>query len=322
MVHAVFPDLYRIEIPLPDSPLKSLNAYVVLGSDRNLLIDTGFNRKECLAAMKGGLSELKISLDDTDLLITHLHADHIGLVPELVRNGSKVFFSRPDAEIIQNWEGFGYLTAYAVQNGFSDSMLQIALETHPAAKFFQARLPDFTLIENNQRITVGAYCFRCLITPGHTRGHTCLYEPQKRLFISGDHVLGDITPHIQCWREEWNPLGDYLESLDRVCDLDVDVVLPGHRRVFYHFRQRIDEIKQHHQKRMQEIESILRRGPMNAYQVASHMTWDINYKSWDDFPILQKWFATGEAIAHLKYLYATQKIARDKTKNGFLYTHR
>ncbi|HXX33225.1 MAG TPA: MBL fold metallo-hydrolase, partial [Thermodesulfobacteriota bacterium] len=47
---------------------------------------------------------------------------------------------------------------------------------------------------------------------------------------------------------------------------------------------------------------ILGKGKMSAFRVASKMTWDIVSDSWDVFPVSQKWFATGEAIAHLKYL--------------------
>ena len=67
-------------------------------------------------------------------------------------------------------------------------------------------------------------------------------------------------------------------------------------------KERIQELKHHHQKRLDEIISILEKGRKNAFQVASRMTWDIIYDSWDLFPVTQKWFATGEAIAHLKYL--------------------
>jgi hypothetical protein len=66
MVEELRPDLFRIRIPLPDSPLKFLNSYVVRSAERNLVIDTGLNRKVCLEAMKAGLEELKIDPDRTD----------------------------------------------------------------------------------------------------------------------------------------------------------------------------------------------------------------------------------------------------------------
>lgn len=72
-IEELLENLFRIEIPLPESPLRSLNSYVIKSSDRNLIVDTGFNRKECLEAMEAGLKELEIDLGRTDFFITHLH---------------------------------------------------------------------------------------------------------------------------------------------------------------------------------------------------------------------------------------------------------
>jgi len=84
--------------------------------------------------------------------------------------------------------------------------------------------------------------------------------------------------------------------------LEVDLVLPGHGRHFRGHKERIRELNRHHQKRCYETLLILNKGSKNAFQVASEMTWDIAYDSWDLFPMAQKWFATGEAIAHLRFL--------------------
>ena len=80
MVQEIRPELFLIEVPLPNSPLKYLNSYVVRSSDRTLVIDTGLNRKVCLEALQGGLKKLGVDPARTDFFITHLHADHFGLV--------------------------------------------------------------------------------------------------------------------------------------------------------------------------------------------------------------------------------------------------
>ena len=92
--------------------------------------------------------------------------------------------------------------------------------------------------------------------------------------------------------------------------MDIELVLPGHRRLFKDHKKRIAELKQHHQERADEVLSILKAGKKNAYQVASLMTWDMTYKSWGIFPPQQKWFAFGEAVAHLKYLEEKGQIQR------------
>ena len=100
MVEQVYPGIYKIEIPLRGSPLKSLNAYVLTGGDRFLLVDTGWDKKECLSAMLSGLEELKVDLERTDIAITHFHADHFGMFGSLVRKGTRVYMGEKDGSIV------------------------------------------------------------------------------------------------------------------------------------------------------------------------------------------------------------------------------
>ena len=135
MCEELTPGLFRLKIPLPDSPLKYLNSYVIRGTDRSLIIDTGLNRGECLHAMQSGLTTLGIALKSADIFITHLHADHFGLITKLATETTRVYFSRPEKELIESWEGFGEMIAYAGKNGFPESKLQAALDKHPGAKY-------------------------------------------------------------------------------------------------------------------------------------------------------------------------------------------
>jgi glyoxylase-like metal-dependent hydrolase (beta-lactamase superfamily II) len=305
------PNLFRLPIPLPDSPLKYLNAYVIKSDDRNLIVDTGLNRRACLEAMQAGLEQLDIDITRTDFFITHLHADHFGLVSRLVSDTSRVYFNRPDAELIESWEGFEPMITFAGQNGFPQEELRAALDAHPGHKFGSDWVPELKLLNEGETIRIGVYRFQCIETPGHTLGHTCLYEPSEKIFIAGDHMLIDITPNIQCWEDTQNPLKNYLNSLDKVSRLDVDIVLPGHRRVFTHFHRRIQELKQHHEARLEEVAHILSNDvPQSAFAVASQMKWDIKSDSWEAFPIAQKWFATGEALAHLRFLERDGRLDR------------
>ena len=319
MCEEILPNLFRLKIPLPDSPLKYLNSYVIKGPDRNLIIDTGLNRRECLEAMQAGLGTLGIDLKASDIFITHLHADHFGLVAKLSTDTSHVYFSRPEKELIESWEGFGPMIVYAGQNGFPENELQAALDKHPGAKFGSEWIPEMKLLEDGDEIRIGDYEFRCVVTPGHTMGHICLYEPDKKILVAGDHILIDITPNIQCWSDTQNPLKHYLASLEKVYSLKVDLTLPGHRRLIENHQTRIEELKRHHADRLTEVLSILKAGSLNAFQVASQMTWDIDSESWDQFPVAQKWFATGEAISHLRYLEEEGQLVRNAGGKITLY---
>ena len=320
MAEEILPDFYRIEIPLPKNPLKTLNSYVLKSSDRNLIIDTGFNRKECLEAMLAGLKKLDIDLNRTDFFITHLHADHFGLVAELKTETSTIYFNRPDSEILEGHGGFEEMLKYAGSNGFPEGALESAFKNHPGHKYGTQWLPVLKILKDGDKINIGNYTLNCVETPGHTLGHTCLYEPDNKIFISGDHILIDITPNIQGWSDDQNPLQLYLDSLDKVYDYDVKLVLPGHRRLFEDFRGRIDELKKHHEKRLNEVISILSEGGKNAFQVASKMSWDLKIDSWDEFPIPQQWFATGEAIAHLRCLEENDALTSEVVENKKVYS--
>ena len=321
MPEELFAGLFRIRIPLPESPLKYLNAYVIKSGDRNLVVDTGLNRQECFDAMTAGLSDLKVDLECTDFFITHLHADHFGLVNRLVTPSSKIYFNRPDSELIESWEGFEPMIAYGGQNGFPEDELRAALHNHPGYKHGSKWMPALSIINDGDVFAIGSYRFDCVLTPGHTAGHMCLYEPNHKILIAGDHLLIDITPNIQCWSDDDNPLESYLESLDKVRALDVAHVLPGHRRLFTDHRRRIDELKHHHAARAQEALDILSGGAMSAYAVASKMNWDIRCDTWEAFPVAQRWFATGEAISHLRYLEEAGRLVRSRSGKATVYGH-
>jgi glyoxylase-like metal-dependent hydrolase (beta-lactamase superfamily II) len=312
MFEEVLPELFRIRVPLPDSPLKYLNSYVFRSTDRSLIVDTGLNRTECLAAMEKALHALGLDRERCDFFITHLHADHFGLVGKLATPSSRIFFNRPDAELIESWEGFEPMIDYAAQNGFPENELRAALQNHPGFKHGSNWIPALQILQDGDAIDVGDYHLVCVHTPGHTLGHTCLYEPARKFLVAGDHILIDITPNIQCWSDRDDPLRQYLESLDKVMAMDIDLVLPGHRRLIDDAPSRIGELKAHHEKRLAEIETILETGPKTAFETAALMQWDIDCDRWEDFPVAQRWFATGEAISHLRYLETGGRIRRQE----------
>ncbi len=317
-MQAIQPNLYQLEIPLPGNPLRAVNSYVIKGGERNLIIDTGMNRKECREVIDAGLRELEIDLAVTDLFITHMHADHSGLISHLATSSSRIYCSQTDADLIDRTDVFNDMQAYATTNGFLDS--EGAIQQHPGFKYGNRTPVNFALVKDGDMINVGDYQFQCVATPGHTGGHLCLYEERRKLFIAGDHLLGKITPNISMWAAEGNPLQDFLDSLDKIYHLDVQLVLPAHRQSFTNYQERIDQLKLHHQRRAQAIMSVLEQGPQNAYEVASQLDWDLSYKHWHEFPLPQKWFANGEALSHLRYLERKGLVKADRSGEIIRYS--
>lgn len=323
MIEEILPDLYRIEVPLPKSPLKALNSYLIKGRARSLIIDTGFNRDECLQPMLAALKELNVDLNSTDFFITHLHADHSGLVATLATDASRVYFNNVETSIVnfegseKRWEG---TFAFYISNGFPLDEFKKAFDNHPGYRYSPRKRIPFSVLTEGDTIHINGYYFRCIETPGHSPGHMCLYEPGKKILVCGDHILFDITPNITWWPELENSLNQYLISLGKVYSLDVALILPGHRSRWDNHKRRITELYEHHRERLKETLSALGDGAKTAWEVSPYITWDIDCDSWEEFPPTQKWFAVGETIAHLEYLVADGKVRKETKNNKILYS--
>lgn len=321
MLTKIAENLYKKVVPLPNNPLREINAYIITG-EKNLLIDTGFNRPECEAALRSAFDELGIR--ETDLFITHLHSDHCGLVGKFATANSTIYASETDGELINFEAGNLYwrmLDDLFVKYGFPRAAFGRNTDIHPGRKYCHEERVDFTWIQEGDVLQYGGYALKAVATPGHTPGHMCLYDAEKKILFCGDHILGTITPNICIELSVENPLQDYLNSLTKVEGLAVELLLTAHGTPVTDMYARIRELQQHHEERLAEALYILGDEWKTSYTVAADMTWEIDCKDWDSFPAPQKWFATGEAISHLQYLFFAGKISREE-RNGVYYYKR
>lgn len=319
MINEVYKNIFKIEIPLPNNPLRELHCYVIKSTHRNLIIDTGFNTEECKSALYKGLKKIGAELNNTDLFVTHLHSDHCGLAKELSSKGCKVYAGRIDGELINEmcsnsyWDRYrGFIKLYDLEKD------HVVLENHPAFKFCPKEPVDFITITESDIITVGEYSFEIVDIPGHTPGHMGLYERQHKLFFCGDHILGKITPNISFWGFEQDILQVFFNSLNKVYNFDISHLFTAHRETVEDHKKRIHELLDHHQERFQEITHIISHEKKSVRDIAASMHWSVKGKSWVDFPDAQKCFASGETMSHLEHLYCTGKAERT-LENGILY---
>ena len=321
MYREVMKDIFRIPVPLPDNPLRELNCYLIRGRERNLLIDTGFRMEACRRALFSGLRELGVRMTDTDVLLTHLHSDHTGLLPEVAAPESRVFIDDLDRDWIvakTRFELERQDDARYAATGIPADMLKAVAETHPGRRY----APDpgfdrYTSLSTGDTLEVGRYRLQAIRTPGHTPSHLCLWMEEQQAMFTGDHVLFDITPNIASWPNLENALGRYLESLKQVRAFPVRTALPAHR-ASGDFHARIDALLAHHRRRLEECLRVVRGEPgLTPYDIAGRMTWRIRARSWEDFPTAQKWFAVGECLSHLDFLRAEGEV-REETEGGLL----
>ena len=323
MTEQAYKNIYRIYVPLTGNPLKSLNSYLIKaeGTGKNLLIDTGFNCEECLEALLAGMAELGATAENTDAFLSHMHSDHCGNAAALQKLGMKLLMTEPDYRFMNrlDWQPRGLW--YAAE-GMPAEVWKDSLNKNPAAQYVSG---PFDIVPLNDRDTLeyGGYTLRCIVTPGHTPGHMCLYIPEEKLLFSGDHVLFDITPNICAVAPGDDMLGEYLSSLEKIRKLDIAVTLPAHRGTGnVDVYSRIDALEAHHQKRLEEVLDIVRRSDgISAYTLTGLMRWNIRAKSWEDFPAGQKWFAMGEALAHIYRLCVLGKVRRELLDDGHVVYH-
>jgi len=318
-------DLYKISIPLPMTSLKSVNSYVVKDRERTMVIDTGVYNDDCFDAMQVAFKELDIDVKNTDFFITHYHMDQNGLIPRLMSGESFVSMNAQEAGIIRKlrlgtiFSDIGEFIRFAE---FPEKDPRKILPDQNEYPFRKEHGCHLWFVEDGDIIERGDYRFLCIETRGHSKGHMCLYEPRKKILISGGHLLKDDVPSIRGKIDNRNVLTQYLLSLDKVEVLDIDIVLPGHGDHFSNCRKRIKELKEYHMEKKHKIIDILQSGSKNIYETASQMVWDTRCDSWDSLSVAQKFFATGETYAYLEYLEGTGEIERKMKKQTAVYSLR
>lgn len=320
------PEIYRMLIPLPENPLKTLNSYLIKLENRNLLIDTGFNRPECHEALIENLKELSVDMEKTDIFLTHLHSDHTGLINKIAHKNSKVYIGKIDYEyMFENLEGFNWEESEKrfASEGFPYEIIERLRDTNQAKIFAPDGMFESILVEDGYKFNVDKLELTVILTSGHTPGHTCLYLEKEKLLFSGDHILFDITPNITSWLRVKDSLRNYIESLEKIKKLEITKTFPGHRATSDDVYSRIDEIIEHHKSRLTDTLEVIKnksaKEGLTAYEIASFMKWNMRGKSWTEFPDNQKWFAVGETLSHLDYLFNENKIEKFKDNDIYKY---
>ncbi|HEM6371631.1 TPA: MBL fold metallo-hydrolase [Streptococcus suis] len=317
----IYPNIYTFPIILPNSPLKEVHTYIIKGYDRTVVIDTGYHQAESLDAMLKGLNELAVNMKDVHLVLTHLHADHTGLASIFHEAGATIYAGHIDGVLMNQMatgEYWDLLESFRPLYGISED--EMSITDNPGYRFCLKKPVPFKSLDIGSFFRVGGFKFEILNLIGHTPGHIGLYDRQKQLMISADTVLDPITPNITFWGWDYpNILSTYLTTLDKLKRLPIRLMLPGHRNVITNVNKRIEELEQHHFERLQEIlDCILSGERVTVRDVSSRISWRIRANNWNEFPKPQKWFASGETMAHLDYLVHSNHLSMSQ-EDGILY---
>jgi glyoxylase-like metal-dependent hydrolase (beta-lactamase superfamily II) len=316
----LLPGVWRLPLPLKDSPLGHVNTYLLRADNGYLLVDCGWDTADTLRALEGHLRALDIRLPDVrHLVITHIHPDHYGLAGRLREiTGAELSFHRLERLYIESRyhdadELMSEMREWLHLNGTPDRELdRLNRGSMSMMERVQIAFPDRTL-DGGEEIPCGHYAFRVIWTPGHSTGHICLYDARSKILLSGDHVLPHITPsvgmHVQT---PSNPLADYLDSLRLIGKLEAELVMPGHGEPFQGLPERTSELLAHHQRRLDEVVDLLGKRPgepQTGFDIAAQMGWS-RRRTWDDLTGFERRMAVTEALAHIELLHARGQVAK------------
>jgi len=321
--------VHQIKTPAPESASWYTNIYVIEGGDGHILVDSGWDSQESLWALQEGVKSANLKLRDIKkVVITHIHPDHYGLSTKIKQIcGAQVAIHRIDAGFIfSRYKDFDDLikkTAELLrQNGApEDELLQLKEASLWMNKYVTPNLPEVNL-EDGDTISNDSFEFEVLWTPGHSPGHICLYERDRKFILTGDHVLYDTTPHVGFNPQSGDdPLGDYISSLKKLERLKVNFILPGHGPVFNALGLRIEKILQHHEERKRTIMRSLQDGLKTAYEIAKQIPWMGNEggTTFQDLSVWNRRMAVHETIAHLKLLMKEDRVGNVDMDGASLY---
>jgi glyoxylase-like metal-dependent hydrolase (beta-lactamase superfamily II) len=310
--------LWSVPVPMPQSSLRYVLVYLLEQPSGVTLIDAGWDTEEAWAALNAGLGKAGYAITDVrSVLVTHIHPDHYGLAGRVREaSGAWIALHPADAEILPQryMQMDGLLTTmrtHLLECGVPleaiDSMRGASM---PVRGYVNAVLPD-VLLEDGDQPEVPGWQLTAVWTPGHSPGHLCFYDAERRLLMSGDHILPRITPNISVHPQQTsNPLADFLDALERVAGLEVDEVLPAHEYRFRNLAQRIVQLRDHHEHRLSEVVAVLAAQPgATAWEITVEMTWS---RPWDEIQFWMRRAALGETLAHLIVLESRGVIRRTR----------
>jgi glyoxylase-like metal-dependent hydrolase (beta-lactamase superfamily II) len=321
----VAPGIYWIRMPLPFK-LDHINLWLLEDNDAEgegwTLVDTGYGAAATHALWEGHFAETMRGLPVKRIIVTHFHPDHVGCAGWLhQRTGAPLWMTATEFlsahAAADDTAGFDRANTAELFVAHGIARLRpdfaIAQQTRDSAvKRGMSMLPrQFRRLSAGESIRIGQRDWRVMTVFGHAPEHAVFFSADDNILISGDQVLPRITTNVGVWGNQpvANPLKQFLDSMAEFAPLPAEtLVLPSHDRVFTGLHARLDQLREHHQQRLAELERAIAE-PISAAEILSVLF----RRELDDHQLV---FALGEAIAHLHYLWYAGRAARSLGADG------
>jgi glyoxylase-like metal-dependent hydrolase (beta-lactamase superfamily II) len=268
------PGVWRLRLALPWPGVPHGNAWAVAADGGIVLFDTGIGGKGRLRQLDVALAQAGFGLEDVRLLVcTHSHTDHYGLAAPIVEAAGCELWMHPA------WEHVRILAddpAAALEH-----RIEVARQSGvPAAaleRYRESRKDDDdngidAIVEPDRDLLPGVEVetdlgtWQVHETPGHAPSHVVLHQPERKLMISGDHLLGRTVLFFDHGHTP-DPIGEFLGSLEEIEPLEVDLVLPGHGRPFRDPESKIAEARRQVDQLLGKVRDSLADGDRTAFEI-------------------------------------------------------
>jgi glyoxylase-like metal-dependent hydrolase (beta-lactamase superfamily II) len=300
----------RVTMPLPTRP-GHVHCYLVPGDDGWTVVDTGLGLPDAqerwateLAAIEGPVARI---------VVTHFHPDHVGAAADVHElTGAPVYQGALDytqCELVWgNPQWPQRIIEWFRRHGAPGDVTEELVEQGSIYAPFIRYQADPVLLEPGERL--GGW--ELVAAPGHADGQLCLLR--DGVLLAADHVLDPISPTVGLWpASRPDPLGDYLDALQRTIALAPRVALPGHGETIGDPVGRARQLIAHHADRLDEASRHLRPEPQSGYALSLALFGH-------DLKPAARRFAVAETLSHLERLVAVGRAARQEDGGTVTYT--
>ncbi|HEY0217749.1 MAG TPA: AMP-binding protein [Cellulomonas sp.] len=333
---SIDPDVYRVALPLDEGFEATTCCYVLPdGEGGGLVVDPGADGTASAAVLRAALDRLGVDLGRSRVLVTHEHSDHLGAAARLAGQGYPVLAGAALVDLLGRWwsepvaracterfaaEGFGSQEVADFERLRTRAVPAVVRGTRgdggDRSDGSDGGVPIRPLADGD-RLRVGRYDFTVLATPGHSPGHVCLYQEDRRLLLSGDHVLFHLSPPVLGAPDAGrSALTDHLASLDRVAGLEVDRCLPGHGEPQGDPSARVAGLRRHHERRLAAVLDLVADGCTTGAGVARTLRWSAAPGPWDRTPEGLRWLIATETVGYLDHLVERGDLHRTTGPDG------
>ncbi len=320
IAHRVAEGIWQIEVPTP-FPVGPVNIYLIEG-EYPTLVDAGPLTDDAWSILCQGLAAAGYALSDLrQIVLTHHHVDHIGLLEKLRQaSGAKVYahpqatpYVTQDKEFLDFHDQF-FTDLYRACGLPEEKLLIIQKYHRKILTFAEPSRIDGHLKHEEQLPHLDEW--QVMYTPGHSQSHVSFYRARDKVMIAGDHIIKHISSNafIEPPRNHTytRPLTlvQYRTALEMCAAKEIELILTGHGEPVTNHRELITQRLERNWERTNTLREFLRDGEKTAYELTQLLFPKIYEK---ELPL-----TLSETLGHIDLLIILHQLEAHE-RDGVIY---